>query len=313
MASREYAQLIHLTWGGAHALVAICGIRYVLGRLLLSSDPLVRYYRLAYAAAVVSYGLVTYRAFANQPYTRATLQRALMDENVQYVLMALIWLWVKPIWPTLLPYITFSAFHFVSFLGSTIIPLVAPPPQPASKRASGAGAPPPAQSPAQGIYKAINRFTKTYYESAMVFVAYAEVFILVRVLVGAIIFQNSWLLPLAYAHFLRLRFYMSTFTRASIQRCKAELDAYTQHQACPEAVRKVYLLLTDVIARYASNVLNFPHPQGAPSSTSAGGAGPSGSRSSSGAYASGAEAAASASAAAAGGRPRKSTGTAPVS
>ncbi|CAD6921864.1 unnamed protein product, partial [Tilletia controversa] len=286
----------------AHAIVAICGIRYVLGRLLLSSDPLVRYYRIAYAAAVVSYGLVTYRAFANQPYTRATLQRALMDENVQYVLMALVWLWVSPIWPTLLPYITFSAFHFISFLGSTIIPLVAPPPQAKrSSRGSDAAAPPPAQGPAQGIYKAINRFTKTYYESAMVFVAYAEVLILVRVLIGALFFRNSILLPLAYAHFLRLRFYMSTFTRASIQRCKAELDAYAHHQACPEVVRKVYLLLTDVISRYASNVLNFPHPSTSAQSSSVGGSGRA-----SGANATGAEAAASASAATAGARQRKS-------
>jgi len=247
---------------------------------------------------VVSYGLVTYRAFASQPYTRATLQRALMDENVQYVLMALIWLWVKPIWPTLLPYITFSAFHFVSFLGSTIIPLIAPPPakqRAASGRSSDATSAPPTQGPAQGIYKAINRFTKTYYESAMVFVAYAEVFILARVLIGALIFQNSILLPLAYAHFLRLRFYMSTFTRASIQRCKAELDAYAHHQSCPEVVRKVYLLLTDVISRYASNVLNFPHP-GAPSASGSG----SGPRQSAGA-----EVAASASAAAAGGARRR--------
>ncbi|KAE8216713.1 hypothetical protein CF327_g191 [Tilletia walkeri] len=305
MASREYAQLIHLTWGGAHAVVAFCGVRYVLGRLLLSSDPLVRYYRLAYAAAAVSYGLVTYRAFANQPYTRATLQRALMDENVQYWLMALIWLWVSPIWPTLLPYITFSAFHFISFLGSTLIPLVAPPPQNKQRpsRGSDAAAAPPTQGPAQGIYKAINRFTKTYYESAMVFVAYAEVLILVRVLVGALIFRNSFLLPLAYAHFLRLRFYMSTFTRASIQRCKAELDAYAHHQACPEVVRKVYLLLTDVISRYASNVLNFPHPSASQQSASVGSSGRA-----SGANATGAEAAASASAAAAGGRPRKSAG-----
>ncbi|KAK0548726.1 Transmembrane nucleoporin [Tilletia horrida] len=292
-ASREYAQLIHLTWGGAHALVALCGIRYIVGRLLLSSDPLVRYYRLAYAGAVISYGLVTYRAFATQPMNKATLQRALMDENVQYVMLALIWLWTKPIWPTLLPFVTFSTFHFVSFLGSTVIPLLAPPAAPRRSTTDGAAPAAPAQTPAQSIYKAINKFTKTYYESAMIFVAYAEVFILVRILAGAILFQNSILLVLAYAHFLRFRYYMSSFTRASIQRCKAELDAYVHHPACPEMVRRVYLLVTDVISRYASSVLNFSAPPASAVPASSGGrpssASASGSRVPSAATASGAD------------------------
>lgn len=82
----------------------------------------------------------------------------------------------------------------------------------------------------------------------MKFVAYAEVAVFARVLLGALFLRNSLLAPLFYAHFLRLRFYMSSFTRAAFQHVGATLDGYTQHPSCPPAVRKAYLTLTDLVS-----------------------------------------------------------------
>lgn len=111
----------------------------------------------------------------------------------------------------------------------------------------------------------------------MRFVAYAEVAIFARVLFGALLFRNSLMAPLFYAHFLRLRFYMSSFTRAAFQHVKTILDGYTQHQSCPPVVRKAYLTLTDLISRYASSVLSVQNPQtGAQPAAAAGGAGAAG-------------------------------------
>lgn len=98
---------------------------------------------------------------------------------------------------------------------------------------------------------------KESYDRAMRFVSYAEIAIFVRVLFGALLLRNSLLAPLLYAHFLRLRFYMSSFTRAALQHMRAELDQLTQHPSCPPPVRKAYLMVTDLVTRYASTVLSI--------------------------------------------------------
>lgn len=109
----------------------------------------------------------------------------------------------------------------------------------------------------------------------MRFVAYSEVAIFARVLFGAVLFRNSLLAPLFYAHFLRLRFYMSSFTRGAFQHVSSVLDGYTQHPSCPPAVRRAYLMATDLISRYASTVLSVQNP-GTPGAGAAAGAGGNG-------------------------------------
>ncbi|KAI3481134.1 hypothetical protein L1887_56604 [Cichorium endivia] len=194
------------------------------------------------------------RSFAllNKPY----IQRALMDENVQYLFLAVYWFMSKPIFITILPFVTFSLFHVLTFVRTTILPAVFPTPTP------------PAQGAAQGatqqqskLARMVQGWVKANYDPAMRFVAYAEVAIFARVLFGALLWRNSLMAPLFYAHFLRLRFYMSSFTRAAFQHVGAVLDGYTQHQSCPPGVRKVYLTLTDLVARYASSVLSVQNNQ----------------------------------------------------
>jgi hypothetical protein len=82
----------------------------------------------------------------------------------------------------------------------------------------------------------------------MRFVAYAEVAIFARVLIGALLLRNSLLAPLFYAHFCRLRFYMSSFTREAFSHVGAKLDEATTHNACPPVVRKAYVMGTDVVS-----------------------------------------------------------------
>ena len=55
------------------------------------------WYRLAYLGAIVSYGVVIYKSFGGPRTEKSYLQRALMDENVQYLVIAMYWCWIKPI------------------------------------------------------------------------------------------------------------------------------------------------------------------------------------------------------------------------
>lgn len=245
-----------------------------------SSGGLSRWYTATYFGAIISYCVVVYKSFGVPQLNKAYVQRALMDENVQYLFLAIYWFMSKPIFISLVPFVTFSLFHVLTFLRTTLIPIVFPSgsPAPGANQAAAGGAPAvQATAPPAKIAKFIQSWVKANYDPAMRFVAYAEVAIFARVLLGALLLRNSLLAPLFYAHFLRLRFYMSSFTRAAFQHVKSILDGYTQHQSCPPVVRKAYLTLTDLISRYASSVLSVQSAgaaqPGAGAAGAAGGAG----------------------------------------
>lgn len=103
----------------------------------------------------------------------------------------------------------------------------------------------------------------------MRFVAYSEVLIMARVLLGAILLRNSLITPLVYAHFLRLRFYMSSFTRTSFQHVRAILDNATAKPECPAVVRRGYLTFMDLLHRYGNSVVSVPQGQQAGASPAA--------------------------------------------
>ena len=146
-----------------------------------------------------------------------------------------------------MPYVTFSLFHVLTFVRTTVIPSVAPAPQPQSAAGAGRQGEAQPQTPSVKAAKVIQGWVKANYDPAMRFVAYAEVAIFARVVFGALLWRNSLMAPLFYAHFLRLRFYMSSFTRAAFQHVKSILDGYTQHPSCPPVVRKAYLTVTDLV------------------------------------------------------------------
>ncbi|KAN0062977.1 Transmembrane nucleoporin [Thecaphora frezii] len=260
--ARPSASTPHLIWAAGHFLCFFAGLRYLFGTLMFAtaSGGLARWYAATYIGAVTSYCVVVYKSFGVPQLSRPYIQRALMDENVQYLFLALYWFMNKPIFVTLIPYVTFSLFHVLTFVRTTVIPMAFPTPAPPAGGAAGAAAQPQV-APAKAA-KFIQGWVKANYDPAMRFVAYAEVAIFARVLFGALLFRNSLLAPLFYAHFLRLRFYMSSFTRAAFQHVKTVLDGYTQHQSCPPVVRTAYLTITDLVSRYASSVLSVPN-QGA--------------------------------------------------
>lgn len=144
-----------------------------------------------------------------------------------------------------------------------IFPTATPPAGAAKTDATSSSASGPAK-----VGKTIQTWVKKNYDPAMRFVAYSEVFVFARILLGAVTFRNSLLAPLLYAHFLRLRFYMSSFTRASFQHVGGVLDNLTQKPECPSVVRKGYLTLMDLVNRYASTVLSVPQGQQQPAAAS---------------------------------------------
>jgi len=167
------------------------------------------------------------------------------DENCQYFLLAIFWLLTKPISLSLVPYAIFSTFHVLTFVRTTVLPKLAPPKPPAREGER--------QSKDTPLQKQLHAIVKAQYDPAMNICAHAELAILVRTIVGVPLMWNGFMAPIAFAHFLRLRFYYSMFSRSAIRAADARMLGYVN--SAPEPVKGIYTKARELVARWAGNVL----------------------------------------------------------
>jgi len=92
-------------------------------------------------------------------------------------------------------------------------------------------------------------------------VAYTELFILARVVIGAVTLQNSLLAPVIYAHFLRMRYYQSRFTQQSVVHVNLLVDGFLRKPGNPPILLSVWEKVQMVLGRWAGTVLQ-PTPEG---------------------------------------------------
>jgi hypothetical protein len=99
------------------------------------------------------------------------------------------------------------------------------------------------------------------YDVAMVVVARLELLIMLRAVIGVLLLQNSLLIPIAYAHFLRSRYYYSTFTREAVHIVVALVDRYANKPQTLPAVKTAWEQLKTFVRRWAGSTIA---PQPAP-------------------------------------------------
>lgn len=115
------------------------------------------------------------------------------------------------------------------------------------------------------LIHSINEFLTWHaanYDPAMKVVAYTELIILARVVLGAITFQNAILAPIIFAHFLRQRYYQSVFTRDAITKATRFIDGYVIKANNP-IVSQIYAKLKALIEQWVGSVIEPNSPQGA--------------------------------------------------
>ncbi|GAA5991598.1 hypothetical protein JCM5350_002628 [Sporobolomyces pararoseus] len=255
----------HYAWAVGHGLVLLGTIHTFLGFITLSFRS--KSYYLAYAGAIISWGIVVYKSLGAPQPNRAYVQRALLDENVQYLLLALYWFLTKPIALTLLPFATFSLFHTLTFIRTSILPKVPATSSSSSSKSSSSSATQQAQTQTLSfgvkLSKTIQTWVKQNYETAMLFVAYIEVILVFsRILLGAITFQNSLLTPLIFGHFLRLRYYLSPPTRKAFTWLNQQVvERYViKNGSVPEIVKKGVGIVRELIIRYSESIIQVQQP-----------------------------------------------------
>src|SRR4051812_18556455 len=128
--------------------------------------------------------------------------------------MALIWLCSKPIYLALLPFTIYSTFHFLTYVRTALIPTIKPPTPSSAVPSSPTGSKAPKTS--NMLSDTISKFVKSHYDTSMMIVANLEIALLVRLLLGCLVWVNSWLLLACYAVFLRVRVGQSAFLRQAL-------------------------------------------------------------------------------------------------
>ena len=106
-----------MAWSLGHTLVVLASAYEIVKILTFSSAP--RAHSIALFGALISWGIVVFKAQGVPQISKAYLQRLLLDENAQYLLLVVYWLTSKPIGMTILPFATFSIFHIRASASNT--------------------------------------------------------------------------------------------------------------------------------------------------------------------------------------------------
>jgi len=241
----QLAQTLQFAWFVGHLTLLFCIARYGLSYITFNyySRWAQFSYRTAFVAAAATYGIVVYKAFRARSRAGSRAQGGALaivaDENVQYLAMALVWLF-SPQYPlAMLPFAVYSIFHVATYTRTNLIPTIQPP----QAAAPVAGASPSAKPTYKNSPTAdtIGKFVKEYYDASMGLVAILEILLWGRLLLSAITFsKGSWILIAIYTAFLRARFAQSSFVQAQFRQLEARIDSLVGAQSTPPAARQVW-------------------------------------------------------------------------
>jgi hypothetical protein len=239
------AQTLQFAWFVGHVILIACTVRYSMSlmRFNWNGGMATFVYRLSFIAAVETYGIVVYKnifARSKKPITFPGGVLALIaDENVQYLLMTIVWLF-SPQYPfAVFPYSIYSFFHILVYTRGWLIPCVQPPKRvPEQADADPAAA---AKAAANPTTEAIGVFIKKYYEASMKVVSSLEILIWVRLLLAAVLFaRRSWIMFGIYTIFLRGRYAQSIHTQQSFSKLEAQIDSLVSNPSTPPAARQAW-------------------------------------------------------------------------
>ncbi|KAF7923059.1 uncharacterized protein EAE98_007764 [Botrytis deweyae] len=234
----QLAQTLQFAWFVGHLSLLFCIIRYGLSYITFNyySRWATFSYRTAFISAAVTYGIVVYKAFRARARAGKANQAGLIsliaDENVQYLAMALVWLFSKQYPLAMLPFGVYSVFHVATYTRTNLIPTLQPAP---------AGTDPKAAPKPNAMADTIGKFVKEYYDTSMGLVALLEIILWARIFLSAIAFQSgSWILIVIYTAFLRSRFAQSAFVQGQFRQVEARIDSLVGAQSTPPAARQVW-------------------------------------------------------------------------
>lgn len=245
------AKTLQFAWFVGHLTLIMTTIRYGLSWLRMNYYTRMAQfsYRTAFISAAVTYGIVVYKTMRARAKTGNRAPGGavglLSDENIQYLIMALIWLFTPQYPLALLPYTIYSVFHVATYTRANLIPALSAP-KPTSEAAADSASPnrrPAVNSP---LADQIGAFVKKYYDASMSIVSSLEILLWFRIFLSAILFQRrSWILIVLYTAFLRARYSQSSHIQNSFTQLGVRVDSLVSAQGTPPAARQVWDTVKD--------------------------------------------------------------------
>ncbi|KAI8662346.1 hypothetical protein LRP88_03568 [Fusarium phalaenopsidis] len=238
------AKTLQFAWFVGHMTLILTTIRYGFSWLRMNyySGMAQFSYRTAFIAAAATYGIVVYKTLRARAKTGARPAPGplalLSDENIQYLLMALVWLFTPQYPLALLPYSIYSVFHVATYTRANLIPTLLAPKTEPQPEGSSPSRRPVVNSP---LADQIGAFVKEYYDASMSIVSSLEILLWFRILLSAIFFQRrSWILIVLYTAFLRARYTQSSHVQNSFAQLSTRVDSLVASQGTPPAARQAW-------------------------------------------------------------------------
>lgn len=163
-------------------------------------------------------------------------QLLLCGADEKLAVMALVWLYSKPVYFALFPFAVYSTFHFLTYLRTNLMPTITP-------------VAPGGKQPA--VSETIAAFVKKNYDLSMHLVANLELILWARVFLYCLVFKNSWVLLALYTIFLRARFAQSVFVRDAVKNVEIRGDSLTANAQVPEGVKTGWSVAKTVVQRFS--------------------------------------------------------------
>jgi hypothetical protein len=229
---------IQYVWFLGHLTTVLCSVLYSLS---IVYKPLNSFYKKAYMGVIISYGIVVYKLFGAPKLNKMYWMRLTNDENLQYLLLAIVWMTSPPLIILLIPYAIFSLFHALEYCINVLFPLFVPNPSESQKALIGK----------------IRNFVTVYQPIAVQFNARLEVIGILPILILLVIFRRaSFIQPVIFSQFLRFRYITSPLVQREFAQLRLTLDSrLLGNTKIPAGIQNVYVKIRDFIIKIG----NYPN------------------------------------------------------
>uniref|UniRef100_A0A060TG91 ARAD1D21450p n=1 Tax=Blastobotrys adeninivorans TaxID=409370 RepID=A0A060TG91_BLAAD len=221
---------VQFAWFVGHVLALVGSFFYLLFSLRIFKSPSFPkfWYREAYVAIIFTFSIILNQTYRSKPLT---VQALLRDDNCHYIFLAFLWLFSRPSFFTLPPFLVFSLFHVLTYLRSYLLPALG----------HGSSSPLSAQ---------IGHFVTGYNDRFMMLAASIECLQFVRLLFRVFTFRKGTLVQfIIYVGFMKLRYDNSMFTRTIVKQYEVRIDSLLANPAVPPVVRNGWISFKNSLAQ----------------------------------------------------------------
>ncbi|ORX44531.1 hypothetical protein BCR36DRAFT_334571 [Piromyces finnis] len=234
----KFSSLMNLqyVWFMGHLTTVLCTVLYIFSALY---RPFMSFYKRAFMGVLLSYSIVLYKLYGAPKLNKMYWMRLTNDENLQYMILAFVWMTSPPFFVLLLPYAIFSLFHALEYIISVLLPLFVPN-QTESQKA---------------LIIKIRNFINTYQPITVQFIARLEVVGILPLLILMVLFRRaSFVQPFIFVQFLRFRYISSPLVQREFTSLRLTLDSkLLGNEKVPAFAQNAYVKIRDFVIKIGTD------------------------------------------------------------